>query len=133
MDIPTDKPENPVAKYVVIGLGVLVATAGLLAVFLPRERADISYRVLTADLSRSDQVIVTFEVDKPPLATAECAVAAFNDPKENKADQRASWRLTGIVVGPVPDQRVTRRTVVVRTESQASSAAVAECRITRSR
>jgi hypothetical protein len=123
------EPGRPVAKYVVVGIGVLVATAGLLATFLPRSRADISYRVIHVDLVRADQVTVTFQVEKAPLATAVCSVAAFND---KSGDQRRAWRLTGVEIGPAPDRRVTTHNVVVPTSSQATGASIAECRITRS-
>lgn len=115
------------AIYVVVGIALVVAAAGVVAVLLPGRTPDISYRVISVELGDPKQVVVTFEVDKAPLASAECQVTATGP------DREIVNRLTGIRIGPSPGQRVTRHTVTVPTQQPATSAAVAQCIVTRTR
>ncbi len=118
-------------KYAVLGIGVaLVALMVFVLFFLGGTgRTDIAWRTVAVQIGDPRQITVTFEVDKPPLTTAECQVAAF-DAKHNNAG-----RLTNITVEPTTDgSRTTRKTVVVITPVKtAVSAAVATCQITRTR
>ena len=124
----TDEPgRRDLAKYVVIGLAVLVGAVGLTVVLLPHGRDPISYRVISVRLGDPKQVVVTFEVEKAPLASAECQVTATGPNRE------IVNRLTGIVIGPTPGERVTRHTVTVPTGQPATAASIAECVITKTR
>jgi hypothetical protein len=116
-----------VAKYVVIGLALAVAAVGAFVVLLPNKGPAISYRTLSVDTTDPKQAVVTFEVDKAPLAQAECQVTATG------RDREIVNRLTGIVIGPTPGQRVSRHTVTVPTDQPATGAAVASCTITKTR
>ena len=114
------------AKYAVVAIGVvLVALMVFDVFFLGGDRAEIAWRTVAVQVGDPKQITVTFEVDKPPLATAECQVAAFD------AEQNDAGRLTKIDVGPSADgSRTTRKTVVVPTPLEsAASAAVATCHL----
>ncbi|HVF20645.1 MAG TPA: DUF4307 domain-containing protein [Mycobacteriales bacterium] len=118
------------AKYAVVAIGVVLTALMVFVVFfLDGSRTDIAWRTISVQVGDPKGVTVTFEVDKPPLTTAECQVAAFD------AEQNDAGRLTKIEVGPSADgTRTTRKTVVVPTPlEQAASAAVATCRLTRTR
>jgi hypothetical protein len=126
----TPEPQEPsrdVAKYVVIGLALLVLGTGLFVVFLPSKTPDIAYRTVAVQLGDPARAVVTFEVTKAPLASAECEVSATG------AHRDIVNRLAGIVIGPSPGQRTTTHTVTVPTDQQATAAAVATCVITRTR
>jgi hypothetical protein len=127
----TDEPPQPrqrdVAKYVVVALSLLVAGIGVAVVLLPDDRPDITYRTIAVELGAPDEVAVTFDVEKPPLASAECDVTATG------ADRSIVNRLTGVRIGPSPGRRVTRHTVTVPTQQRATAAAVAQCVLTRTR
>jgi hypothetical protein len=124
---PPAPRERDVAKYVVIALAVIVAAVGLTVTFLPRDTPDIAYHVVSIQLGDPKQVVVTFEVEKAPLASAECQVTATGKSRE------IVNRLTGIRIGPTPGERVTTHTVTVPTEQPATGAAVAYCAITKTR
>ena len=118
------------AKYAVIAIGAMLLMVMSYVVFIyDPPRADISWRTVRVEVGDPKQIRVTFEVEKAPLATAECQVTAFN------ARRRSAGRLTGIEVGPRSDNgRRTEVTVVVPTpEEPATSAGVATCQITRTR
>jgi hypothetical protein len=123
----TEPGQRDVAKYVVIALAVAVAAIGVFVVLLPNDAPDISYRTVAVQLGDPRQVVVTFEVDKAPLAEAECQVTATG------ADREIVNRLTGIRIGPTPDRRVSTHTVTVPTDQPATGAAVASCVVTRTR
>ncbi|HVE98678.1 MAG TPA: DUF4307 domain-containing protein [Mycobacteriales bacterium] len=118
------------AKYAVIGIGVVLLAVMSYVVFAyDPPRADITWRTLRVEVGDPKQVRVTFEVDKAPLAAAECQVTAF------AADHTSAGRLTGIAVGPRSDNaRKTEVTVAVPTPLEpATTASVATCQITRTR
>ncbi|MDQ1711369.1 MAG: hypothetical protein QOE45_819 [Frankiaceae bacterium] len=119
--------QRDVAKYVVIALALIVFGVGLFVVLLPSKTPDISFRTVAVQLGDPKQVVVTFEVTKAPLASAECQVTATGESRE------IVNRLTGIRIGPSPDQRTTTHTVTVPTDQRATAAAVATCVITRTR
>ncbi len=123
----TEAPTRDVAKYVVIALAAIVGAVGLTVVFLPRSTPDIAYHVVSVQVGDPTRVVVTFEVEKAPLASAECQVTATGDRRD------VVNRLTGIRVGPSPGERVTRHTVTVLTDRPATGAAVAYCAITKTR
>jgi hypothetical protein len=130
----TEEPAQPppagqrdVAKYVVIALAAVVLAIGIVVVLLPNKTPDIAYHLVAVQLGDPKQVVVTFEVEKAPLASAECQVTATGPNRE------IVNRLDGIRIGPSPGQRVTRHTVTVQTGQQATAAAVAGCVITRTR
>ena len=122
-----DARRDAVAKYVVIGLAALVFAIGVVIVLLPDRSPDITYRTLSVELGDPEKVVVTFEVTKAPLASAECQVTATGE-KRDIVD-----RLTGIRIGPTPGERTTRHTVTVPTEQRATAATVTYCAITRTR
>ena len=118
------------AKYAVIAIGAVLVALMVFVVFVnDPPRADISWRTVRVEIGDPRQVRVTFEVDKPPLTTAECQVTAFD---ANKDD---AGRLTGIEVPPRRDSaRTTRLTVAVPTPVEpAATAGVATCQIVRAR
>lgn len=119
------------AKYAVVAIGVVLTALMVFVVFFldGGNGTDIAWRTVSVQVGDPKGVTVTFEVDKPPMTTAECQVAAFD------ADQNDAGRLTKIEVGPSADgTRTTRKTVVVPTPLEpAASAAVATCRLTRTR
>jgi hypothetical protein len=117
--------QRDVAKWVAIAVALVLAAVGAYVVLLPTDAPEISYRVIAIQLGDPRQVVVTFDVEKAPLATAECQVTATGE------DNDIVNRLTGIVIGPSPGRRVTRHTVTVRTDQPATDAAVATCAITR--
>ena len=119
--------QRDVAKYVVIALALLVAAVGVAVVLLPSDTPDISYHVISVQVGDPEQVVVTFEVEKAPLASAECQVTATGPNRE------IVNRLTGIRIGPTPGQRVSRHTVTVPTHQQATEAAVSTCAVTKTR
>jgi hypothetical protein len=124
----TEEPrQRDVAKYVVIGLSLLVAAVGITVVLLPTDAPDISYHVVAAQLGDPKQVVVTFEVEKAPLASAECQVTATG------ANREIVNRLNGIRIGPTPGERISRHTVTVATDQPATHVAVATCAITKTR
>jgi hypothetical protein len=125
--VAEEQERRDVAKYVVIALALLVGAVGLAVVLLPHRTPAISYRVISVRLGDPKQVVVTFDVEKAPLARAECQVTATGK------DREIVNRLTGIVIGPTPGRRVTRHTVTVPTGQPATAAAVAECVVTKTR
>ena len=125
--MPEEPPQRDIAKYVVIALATLVGIVGLVVTFLPRPTPEIAYHVVSVQLGDPKQVVVTFEVEKAPLASAECQVTATGN------DREIVNRLTGIRIGPSPGERVTRHTVTVPTGQPATGAAVAYCAITKTR
>jgi len=129
---PPDRPRrglDPVA-YAVLAIGAALVVAMLVVLLVvDREGPDIAWRTLEVKVGDPRQVTVTFEVDKPPLSSAECQVTAF-DEKRNDAG-----RLTGILVGPSAERsRTVRMTVLVPTlDKPATTASVATCQIVRAR
>jgi hypothetical protein len=120
--------QRDVAKYVVIALALAVLGTGLFVVLvLPSSPPDIAYRTVAVQLGDPKQVVVTFEVTKAPLASAECQVTATG------ASREIVNRLNGIRIGPSPGRRTTTHTVTVPTDQQATGAAVATCVVTRTR
>jgi hypothetical protein len=124
---PPAKPGRDPAKYVAIAIGVVVAAVGITVVLLPKQAPDIAYHVVSVQLGDPTAVVVTFQVEKAPLASAECQVTATGDNRE------IVNRLTGIRIGPSPGERVTTHTVTVPTGQPATGAAVAYCAITKTR
>jgi hypothetical protein len=124
---PGEARRRDPAKYVVIAIGVVVAAVGLTVTFLPKDAPEISYRVVSVQLGDPDAVVVTFEVEKAPLASAECQVTATGKRRD------VVNRLTGIRIGPTPGERLSVHTVTVPTDEPATGAAVAYCAITRTR
>ena len=116
-----------VAKYVVIAVGVLVGATGLVATFLPRPAPEISWQVIAIQFGDPTQAIVTFDVDKPPLATAECQLTATGSRRD------IVNRLDGVVIGATPGKRVSRHRVAVPTDQLATGAAISQCVIVRRR
>jgi hypothetical protein len=121
------------AKIVVIAIGALL-TAAIVTIIVWSSRsgsghADVHGRVSFVDILDDRQIAVTLEVEKAPLAQAECDVSAF-DKKGISVG-----RLTGVVIGPnTANQRTTSMSVVVLTPlGRAASAQVATCKITRTR
>jgi hypothetical protein len=125
--VTEEPPQRDIAKYVVIALAVIVFGIGVAVLTLPGRTPAVSYRVISVELGDPKQVVVTFDVDKAPLATAECEVTATG------AKRDIVNRLTGIRIGPSPGQRVTRHQVTVLTQQPATSAAVAQCVVTKTR
>jgi hypothetical protein len=119
--------QRDVAKYVVIALALTVFGVGLFVVLLPSKTPDIAYRTVAVQLGDPTRAVVTFEVTKAPLASAECQVTATGKSRE------IVNRLTGIRIGPTPGERTTTHTVSVPTQQAATGAAVATCVITRTR
>lgn len=121
------------AKIVVIAIGALLTIAIIVIVISTTRsgsgRVDVRGRVAIIDLIDDRQISVTLEVEKAPLASAECDVSAF--------DKRGTsvGRLIGVVFGPnKPNQRLSQLNVAVPTPlGRATSAQVATCRITRTR
>jgi hypothetical protein len=116
------------AKYAVIAIGLALMTTLAVVVLIPRPVPQISYRVVSLDLTDQQFVHVTFEVEKAPLAEAKCDLAFFD------GDGRADGRLTGIVIPPRRDnQRLTRMTQDFRPLEPVARAAISQCVITRTR
>jgi len=122
-----------VAKILVVSIGVLL-TAAIVGIIIwssrsDSGRADVRGRVSFVDVVDERRIIATVEVEKAPLASAECDVSAFN------AKGSSVGRLTSVVFGPqLGNQRLARLSVEVLTPlGRASSAQVATCRITRTR
>lgn len=122
-----------IAKIVVIGIGT-VLTAAIIGIVILSTRpgsgpADIRGRVSRLDVIDDRQIGATVEVEKAPLASAECDVSAFD------AKGTSVGRLTGVVFGPnTSNQRVTTMSVAVLTPlGRAVSAQVVTCKITRTR
>jgi hypothetical protein len=121
------------AKFIVIGIGVLLAAAAIAVVVWSTTTGvgtpDIRSRVVAVEIGDKRQIAVTLEVDKAPLASASCDVSAFD------AGGKSVGRLTGVVIGPNNrNERVTRTAVSVPTPlGEAKSAGIALCRITRTR
>ena len=114
------------AKYAVMAIGAALVAVMVYVVFVhDPPTADIAWRTVRVEVGDPRQVRVTFEVDKPPLATAECQVTAFDATKDD------AGRLTGIVIPPRADSaRTTRLTVSVPTPVEpAATAGVATCQI----
>ena len=109
-----------VVKYVLVAVGVLLAAVGVTVVLLPRERPEISYRVLAIQVGNPEQVTVTFEVSRPPRSKVECQVTATGE------DNDVVNRLNGIRIPP-SEERTSTHTVVVPTDAPATAAAVASC------
>lgn len=131
MTTPAPTRERNFAKIFVLTIGLLLGAAAVtVAISVIRSRSPapaVRGHVVVAEVGRRDEVRVTFDVEKPPLATAECDITAFN--------QRGSsvGRLVGVTIGPSADgERLTRATVTVPTPlGQGSSAQVAVCRLVR--
>ena len=121
------------AKIVVIAIGALLTVAIIVIVIWTTRSGsgpvDVHGRVAIIDLIDDRQISVTLEVEKAPLASAECDVSAF--------DKRGTsvGRLIGVVFGPnKPNQRLSQLNVAVPTPlGRATSAQVATCRVTRTR
>jgi hypothetical protein len=107
-------------KYVLAFLALVVAGVGVYVVTLDSDVEPVSYRVLTVELGDPRQVVVTFEVDKEPSATAECQVTATG------AKRDIVNRLTGITIPPAAQRRTVHK-VTVPTDQPATEAAVAYC------
>jgi hypothetical protein len=121
------------AKIVVIAIGA-VLTAAIVTIVVWSSRpgsghGDVHGRVSFVDIINDRQIAATVEVEKAPLAQAECDVSAFD------AKGISVGRLTGVVIGPnTSNQRVTTMNVLVLTPlGRAASAQVATCKITRTR
>lgn len=121
------------AKYVVLAIGAAL-TAAIVAIVVWSARsgsapADLRSRVAASQVISDVEIAVTVEVEKAPLASAECVVSAFN------AKGTSVGRLTGVVFGPnTKNQRLTTLAVTVPTPiGRAASAGIATCRITRTR
>jgi hypothetical protein len=121
------------AKIVVIAIGVAL-TAAVIGIVIwstgsGSGRVDVRGRVSFVDIINDRQIAVTVEVEKAPLASAECDVSAFN------AKGVSVGRLTGVVIGPnTANQRLMTTKVAVPTPlGRAASAQVAACKITRTR
>ncbi|MEP7054221.1 MAG: DUF4307 domain-containing protein [Actinomycetota bacterium] len=132
---PDQRPEQGTdfAKIVVIAIGALL-TAAIATIIVWSSRsgsghADVHGRVSFVDIINDRQVAVTVEVEKAPLAQAECDVSAFD------AKGISVGRLTGVIIGPnTTNQRTMTKGVVVLTPlGKAASAQVATCKITRTR
>lgn len=121
------------AKIFVVGIGVALTAAIVgIIVYSTRSgsgRADIRGRVSAYTVVDERKVLATLEIDKAPLASAECDVTAFDDRGSSVG------RLTGVVIGPkLENQRVVLLNVEVLTPmGRATSAQVTSCRITRTR
>jgi hypothetical protein len=122
-----------VAKIVVIAIGALL-TAAIITIIVWSSRAgsghgDVHGRISFVDIISDRQIVATLEVEKAPLAQAECDVSAFD------AKGVSVGRLTGVVIGPnTANQRVMTMSVAMPTPlGRAASAQVATCRITRTR
>ncbi len=121
------------AKFIVIGIGVLLVAAAVAIVVWSTTPgagpADISGRVVVVEVGDEREMAVTLEVEKAPLASASCDVSAFD------AKGKSVGRLTGVVIGPNNrNERVTRIVVSVPTPlGKGSTASLAVCRITRTR
>jgi uncharacterized protein DUF4307 len=122
-----------IAKIVVIGIGAALTVAIIVIVIWSTRpgavRADVRGRVTIVDVLDDRRITATLEVEKAPLASAECDVSAFD------IKGTSVGRLTGVVIGPnTANQRVTTMSVAVLTPlGRATSAQVAACRITRTR
>lgn len=110
-------------KYVLALMALVVAAAGVYVVTLDTDTTPVAYRVLMVELGDPEQVVVTFEVDKDPAATAECQVTATGEKRD------IVNRLTGIRIPPAA-QRKTVHKVTVPTDQPATEAAVAYCVVT---
>jgi hypothetical protein len=121
------------AKIVVIAIGVALTLAVIGIIIWSSGsgsgRVDVLGRVSLVNVIDDRQIAVAIEVEKAPLASAECDVSAFN------AKGVSVGRLTGVVIGPnTANQRVTTTKVAVLTPlGRAASAQVAACTITRTR
>jgi hypothetical protein len=128
---PPARPD--IAKFVVLAIGALL-TAAIISIIVwstskSSGRADIHGRVAIVEVVSDRLIAVTVEVEKAPLASAECDVSAFD------AEGVSVGRLTRIVFGPnTGNQRLTTLSVDVPTPlGRAVSAQVATCHITRTR
>jgi hypothetical protein len=111
----------------VVGIGAALLAVMLVVVLRPAATPpDVRGRVVAVQVGRADVLKVTLEVDKPPLAEAECSVSAFDDKSFNVG------RLVKIVVGPRRDDvRLNELHVNIPTDHAAVTARVTACTITR--
>ena len=117
------------AKLFVLGLGGVLVLAMLYVVVIRDSSAPrVTGKVVAYQVGDPKQLVVTIEVDKAPLAEAECQIATF------EANGTSAGRLNRVRVGPRSDNgRITRMTVTVPTETAAVRAAVSQCEVTRDR
>ncbi|HEV2891585.1 MAG TPA: DUF4307 domain-containing protein [Frankiaceae bacterium] len=110
-------------KWLLTVLAVAFLGVGVWIVTWDGNTPPLSYRVLTVELGDPEKVVVTFEVEKDPAATAECQVTAVG------AKRDIVNRLSGIRIPPA-DRRTTVHKVTVPTDQPATSASVATCVLT---
>jgi hypothetical protein len=120
------------ALILVLTIGALLVAVAIGVVgwsVTSTRRADARGHVVLVETGHADELRVTVDVEKPPSATAECDISAFD------AKGKSVGRLVGVLVGPSPTgDRLVRVTVVVPTPlGKGSSAQVATCRLTRAR
>ena len=113
-------------KWVLTFLALVVLGVGAFVVTLDSETPPVEYRVLAVELGDPERVVVTFEVEKDPAATAECQVTATGENRD------IVNRLSGIRIPPAA-QRKTVHKVTVPTDQPATNAAVATCVVTATR
>jgi hypothetical protein len=125
--------QRDIAKIFVVTLGVLLAAAAVAVVVwsvTSSGRAPaVRGHVVIVETGDPKELRVTFDVEKAPLASAECDISAFD------ARGTSVGRLVGVTVGPNNrNERVMRFTVTVPTPlGEGRSAQVATCRVTRTR
>jgi hypothetical protein len=110
-------------KWLLTFLALAVLGVGVWVITLDTETPPVAYRVLTVEVTDPEHVVVTFEVEKDPRATAECQVTAVGEKRD------VVNRLSGIVVPPAAERRTVHK-VTVPTDQPATSASVATCVIT---
>ena len=110
-------------KWLLTVLALALLGVGAYVLTLDSDVPPISYRVLAVELGDPERVVVTFEVEKDPAATAECQVTATG------AKRDIVNRLSGIVIPPAAQAKTVHK-VTVPTDQEATSAAVASCSIT---
>jgi hypothetical protein len=130
---PAATGQRDTAKIFVVTLGVLLAAAAVAvaiwSVTSDGRPAAVRGHVVIVETGNPKELRVTLDVEKAPLASAECDISAFD------AKGTSVGRLVGVVVGPSSrNERVMRLTVSVPTPLGAGrSAQVATCRVTRTR
>jgi hypothetical protein len=110
-------------KWVLTVLALAMLGVGVFVVTRDAPVRPITYRVRTVELGDPERVVVTFEVDKDPAATAECQVTATG------AKRDVVNRLNGIRIPPSTQRKSVHR-VTVPTDQPATNAAVATCVVT---
>jgi hypothetical protein len=130
---PAATGQRDIAKIFVVTLGVLLGAAAVAVVIWSvtwSGRAPaVRGHVVVVETGNPRQLRVTFDVEKAPLASAECDISAFD------RGGSSVGRLVGVTVGPNNrNERVMRLTVSVPTPlGEGTSAQVATCRVTRTR